>query len=84
MHGDRHHPLMISSYRTLLHYSPFRCFSPYTTVHPASKTKLDKHLATDPLGLAEEAIRQEWTDARRIVVQRGKLVYDWKVRIAKR
>ena len=54
------------------------------TVHPASKTKLDKYLATDPLGLADEAIRQEWTDTRRIVVQRGKLVYDWKVRIAKR
>ena len=53
-------------------------------VHPASKTKLDKHLGTDPLGLANEAIRQEWTDTRRIVVQRGKLVYDWKVRIAKR
>ena len=54
------------------------------TVHPASKVKLDKYLGTDPLGLAEEAIRQEWTDTRRIVVQRGKLVYDWKVRIAKR
>ena len=54
------------------------------TVLPASKTKLDKYLGTDPLGLAEEAIRQEWTDTRRIVVQRGKLVYDWKVRIAKR
>ena len=53
-------------------------------IHPASKAKLDKHLATDPLGLAEEAIRQEWTDKRTIVVQRGKLVYDWKVRIAKR
>ena len=54
------------------------------TVHPASKVKLDKYLGTDPLGLADEAIRQEWTDTRRIVVQRGKLVYDWKVRIAKR
>ena len=53
-------------------------------IHPASKAKLDKYLATDPLGLAEESIRQEWTDTRRIVVQRGKLVYDWKVRIAKR
>ena len=53
-------------------------------IHPASKAKLDKHLCTDPLGLADEAIRQEWTDSRQIVVQRGKLVYDWKVRIAKR
>ena len=44
------------------------------TVHPASKTKLDKYLATDPLGLADEAIRQEWTDSRQIVVQRGKLL----------
>ena len=51
---------------------------------PAAKRKLDKYLGTDPLGLADEAIRQEWTDTRRIVVQRGKLVYDWKVRIAKR
>ena len=50
---------------------------------PAAKRKLDKYLAADPLGLAEEATRQEWTDTRRIIVQRGKLVYDWKVRIAK-
>ena len=35
-----------------------------------SKAKLDKHLCTDPLGLADEAIRQEWTDSRQIVVQR--------------
>lgn len=54
------------------------------TVHPASKTKLDKYLATDPLGLAEESIRQEWTDTRRIVIQRGKINILWKVRIAKR
>ena len=53
-------------------------------IHPASLKMLDKHLATDPLGLAVEAIRQEWTDKRTIVVQRGKLVYAWTVRIAKR
>ena len=53
-------------------------------IMPSDKKKLDKHLATDPLGLAEEAIRQEWTDKRTIVVQRGKLNIEWKVRIAKR
>ena len=54
-----------------------------STFLPSDKRKLDAHLATDPLDLANEAIRQEWTDTRTIVVQRG-LHYDWKVRIAKR
>ena len=54
-----------------------------STFLPSDKRKLDAHLATDPLDLANEAIRQESTDTRTIVVQRG-LHYDWKVRIAKR
>ena len=54
-----------------------------STFLPSDKRKLDAHLATDPLDLANEAIRQEWTNTRTIVVQRG-LHYDWKVRIAKR
>ena len=54
-----------------------------STFLPSDKRKLDAHLATDPLGLANEAIRQEWTNTRTIVVQRG-LHYDWKVRIATR
>ena len=54
-----------------------------STFLPSDKRMLDAHLATDPLDLASEAIRQEWTDTRTIVVQRG-LHYDWKVRIAMR
>lgn len=54
------------------------------SIPAADLKKLDRYLAADPLQLANEAIRQEWTENRMIVIQRGKINILWKVRIAKR
>ena len=55
-----------------------------STAPAADLKKLDRYLAADPLQLVNEAIRQEWTENRMIVIQRGKINILWKVRIAKR
>ena len=54
------------------------------SIPAADLKKLDRYLAADPLQLVNEAIRQEWTENRMIVIQRGKINILWKVRIAKR
>ena len=53
------------------------------SIPAADLKKLDRYLAADPLQLVNEAIRQEWTENRMIVIQRGKINILWKVRIAK-